>query len=348
MVIDLKKIRENTKAIVDLAGHYGVDITGVTKASCGDPEVAKAMVDGGASSLADSRLENIIKMKQAGISTQFILLRTPMLSGCEDVAANVEISFNTEIAVIRRLSEAASNQNRRHGILLMVEMGDRREGIPQDELIKTINDVKKLPGIELLGIGMNLACLCGVVPTREKMKEFEGILERVQKEADCPCKVVSGGNSANIPLLLEGGYVGRFTNLRVGEAILLGLETVNRTPVPDTHQDAFMLEAELIEVKDKPSIPDGTITQNAYGETPEFEDKGVITRAIAAVGRQDVIVEDLVPMDKDLEIIGSSSDHILIHIKDGTHNVGDVVRFIPKYGALVHLYTSGYVGKEYV
>jgi predicted amino acid racemase len=199
-----------------------------------------------------------------------------------------------------------------------------------------------------MGLGMNLACLSGVVPTREKMREFETLVEDLERRLNIRFEVVGGGNSANIPILSAGERAGRTNNLRVGEGILLGLETVNRTPIPGTRQDAFTLEAELIEVKEKPTMPGGETSQNAFGETPEFEDRGVVTRGIVAVGRQDVIVEGLTPGDPGVTIIGSSSDHVVLEMGGGEHNVGDVVRFGVDYGALVHLCTSPYVEKVHV
>ena len=298
--------------------------------------------------IADSRILNIEHMKKHGIKTDFMQLRTPMLSEIKKVVENAQISLNTEIKIIKKLSEECLNQKVKHKIILMVEMGDLREGIPDKNLDKTIKEIKKLDGIELYGIGMNLACFGGVVPTKEKIEGFLDIVKKTEKKHNLNFKMISGGNSANIPLLLKNQEKTRLNNLRIGEGILLGLETVNRTPIPNTYQDTFILEAEIIEYKHKESKPYGKITQNAFGETPEFTDKGTINRAIIAVGNQDTIPDDLLPLDKDIEILGSSSDHVLLHIKNNSYKVGDTVKFKLKYGALVNLYTSKYVKKEYI
>jgi predicted amino acid racemase len=160
--------------------------------------------------------------------------------------------------------------------------------------------------------------------------------------------MVSGGNSANIPLLFKKRKKSKVNNLRVGEGILLGLETVFRLPIPKTHQDAFTLEAEIIELKKKASVPDGMVSQNAFGETPQFEDVGEIMRGILGIGRQDVLVDGLSPLDNGVEILGASSDHIILHLNNNNHKVGSTVKFGLNYGALVRAFTSDYVHKKYV
>jgi predicted amino acid racemase len=204
-----------------------------------------------------------------------------------------------------------------------------------------------MEGIDLYGLGMNLACFAGVIPTREKIETFEEFVKEQEMDLGINFKMVTGGNSGNIPMLINEPTKGRIDNLRIGEGILLGLETAYRQPIPGTYQDAFKIEAQVIESKIKPSVPYGKITQNAYGETPHFEDKGELRRVIVALGRQDTILEDLLVIDNDLEMIGGSSDHIVLHDSRSSYSVGDIVSFIPSYGALVAAFTSPYIEKVY-
>ena len=75
--IDWRKIRHNARVLSDLYRRKGVEIMGVTKAVLGLPAVAQAFVSGGIETLADSRLENIRRMREAGVESRFVLLRTP-------------------------------------------------------------------------------------------------------------------------------------------------------------------------------------------------------------------------------------------------------------------------------
>lgn len=346
ILVDLEKLEDNSRAICDLARDRGISVAAVTKATCGDPRVARAMLKGGADLLADSRLDNIKRMKKAGIGCPMMLLRSPMPSETDDVVEHVDMSINTDPGVISDLSRKAISSNRVHGVILMVEMGDLREGVPRDRVSDLVTSVLGMEGVELLGIGMNLACFAGVVPTRDKIDGFEQLVTELESTLGHSFEMISGGNSANIPLLLKKDHGNRINNLRIGEGILLGLETVNRTAIPNTHQDAFIVQGELIEVYEKHSVPDGQISQNAYGETPTFPDRGIFARGIVALGRQDVKIDGLRPVNGELEILGGSSDHILVRVGPEA-SAGDVISFIPNYGSLVSAFTSGYVKKEY-
>ncbi len=346
--INLKKIEHNTKVISKLASKQNIHITGVTKCCCGSLQVAEAMLDGGATSIADSRIENIKRLKDSKIETDLMLLRTPMLSEVKEVVRYADISLNSELVVLSKLSEEAIKIGKKHRVLLMVEMGDLREGINIEHLEDTIEQTIKYKGIKLYGLGMNLACFGGVVPTLEKLEEFSEIVRNMENRFGIELKLISGGNSANIPLLIDSNKITRINNLRIGEGILLGLETVNRRPIPGTYQDAFILESEIIEMKEKPSLPDGKTSQYAFVEKPVFDDVGRIRRGILAVGRQDVIVEGLKPVESEISILGSSSDHIIVLINSSDYKVGDIIRFRMDYGGLLHLFTSQYVKKEYI
>jgi predicted amino acid racemase len=249
--------------------------------------------------------------------------------------------------VIKALGEEAKKQQKQHKILLMIELGERREGIVSEEFEDIVSFVKSSEWLQLMGIGMNLTCFSGVIPTEQKLLEFHHLVELLEKKYNIEFEFVSGGNTANLPRLAQQPIHSRINQLRVGEGILLGRETINRSAIEHTFQDAFVLEAELIEIKRKPSVPNGELTENAFGEKPEFEDKGIITRGIAAVGMQDTILDDLIPCDQDVSILGGSSDHLILQLPDRSYTVGDTVLFVPKYGALVHLFTSSYVHKTY-
>jgi len=345
--IDLDKIQHNTKTIVQLAAQQGISIMGVTKCCCGSPSVAHRMIQGGTTMIADSRIQNIKHLKKNGIPGDLVLLRTPMISEIRDVVTWADLSLNSEIQVINKLSHEAHGQHKTHRVIIMVEMGDLREGIPSQYLHDIIDTTLSCKHIELYGLGMNLACFGGVVPTPDKVTAFSHLVEEMEKDFAIQIPLVSGGNSANIPLLLEHADSYRVNNLRIGEGILLGLETVHRTPIPGTYQDAFTVEAELIELQQKPSLPYGKISQDAFGKKPEFTDQGIRTRGLLAIGRQDVLIEGLQPRDKHVKILGGSSDHIIVDVPPGHYQVGDTLAFTPSYGALLSLFTSSYVTKKF-
>lgn len=344
--ISLAQIRHNARILTELYGQKGISLMGVSKATLGDPAIAAAMIQGGVKFIADSRLENIQKMKNAGISTQFVLLRTA-LSQASSIIKYVDISLNTELETVKELSHYANVNNKIHRIILMVELGDLREGILPYDLPQFVKKVLELSHIEIIGIGCNLACYGGIKPNNQKMLELSKLTDAIEKEFQINLEVISGGNSANHEWYESAQKVGRINNLRLGESILLGCETVNRKAIPGLYTNAFQLIAEVIESKEKPSFPFGEICQNAFGNVPTFLDRGVRRRVIIALGRQDILVSGLRP-SKDMEILGSSSDHIVLDSNNYDFKVGSEVKFNLDYGGLLSAMTSPFVKKQFV
>lgn len=345
--INLAKVAYNAAKLVELYGSKHIGLMGVTKTVCGAPEIATVLLEKGIHMLADSKLLNLQKMRDAGIKANFVLLRSPALSEVEAVITHADISINTELAVIYKLSEVALSKDVVHKIILMIEMGDLREGIMPDNLDGFIQKVLNLGGIKIVGIGVNFACFGGVKPNEQKMKDLSILANDIEKKFSLALSYVSGGNSANYNWFMTTDNVGRVNNLRLGESIYLGRETLNRMAIPELYTDAFTFVTEVIELKVKPSVPYGEIGQNAFGIYPEFEDRGQMTRAILGVGNQDVLVTGLQPI-MDIDIIGSSSDHTVIDAKENNLEVGDEVTFNLNYGALLSLMTSPYVYKQYI
>ena len=344
--IDLGKIAHNAKTLNKLYGSKGISITGVTKVVCGNPKIADVLVKSGISILADSRIDNIRKMRKAGIQAQFILQRTPIPSQTELVVRYTDVSLNTELSVIKGLSRSAVKQGITHKIILMVELGDLREGLLPSDLENTVKEIIILKGIEFIGIGTNLACFGGIEPDEEKMEHLSTIVKNIEEKFGLTLEFVSGGNSANYSWFISTKDIGKINNLRLGESIFLGCETLYRKHIPNLFTDAFTLITEVIESKIKPSVPYGNVHQDAFGNTPKFQDRGQIRRAILGVGLQDVLVSGLTPM-LDIDILGASSDHIIVDAKQIKLNVGNGVSFNLNYGALLSSMTSPYVIKKY-
>ena len=347
VTVDLAKITENTKRV--RAHLPGVEVVAVTKVTCGTPEVAGAMLAGGAVAIGESRLENIVRQRAAGIEAPFWLLRaTPPALAAETVRL-ADVSLASEIVAVEALDRAAAAEGVRHGVLAMVDLGDLREGMLPAELPEFLDRVAALAHIDLVGIGTSLTCYGGVVPDEENLGELARLARAASERLGRPM-LVSGGMSSSIDAALSGHLPGPVDNLRIGESIILGVSTVTREPLPGLHTDAITLEAPVIECKLKPSAPTGRIAQDAFGNVPAFEDRGERWRAICAIGRQDAHPAGLRPLDPRVEVLGASSDHLILDVHDlpVRPGVGDTVGFVPNYAATLALFTSPYVDKRFV
>ncbi|MCX6398984.1 MAG: alanine/ornithine racemase family PLP-dependent enzyme [Propionibacteriales bacterium] len=340
--IALGRIEHNTRTLVDRLAPVGIRVTGVTKAALGSPGVGAAMLRGGAHGLGDSRVPNLARLAGLDGATSRTLIRSPMLSQVDDVVSLATCSLNTEPAVLLALDAAAARAGRLHDVVLMVELGDLREGIPVDDVAEVVRGVLALPSLRLLGLGANLACQNGVVPDEQNMGVLSELVDTVETKYGVALTTVTGGNSANLDWAASAANVGRINDLRLGEAILLGVEPLHRTPIRGLHADAFTLFGEVIERRDKPRQPWGTRGQSAFGDLPDRVGAGTVRQALVALGRQDADPDDVVP-PAGITILGMSSDHLVLDLGDHRVEVGDEIAFGVGYSALVRAMTSPFV-----
>lgn len=347
--IDLKKLQNNAAVLTKICKESNIKVAAVTKGFCAEPEITEALVAGGVQQLADSRIENLIKL--AHIPVEKILLRLPMLSQVNEVVKYADISMNSELETIEALNKAAEAQNKIHRIILMVDLGDLREGIIDDQELKdALLTIKAFKFIKVEGLGTNLTCFGGVLPSDENLARLIALSKEAESLLGYPMEIISGGNSSSVHLIVDRKIPTEINHLRLGETILLGVESARGNKIEGTYQDAFQLVAEIIEVKVKPSVPIGEIGVDAFGNVPVFEEKGNIKRAILAVGKQDIATHPIFPVDKGMEVMGGSSDHLIVDLThcEREYKVGDEVTFNLGYGSMLALMTSGYVSKNYI
>lgn len=334
--IDLVKVEHNARELARLCRRAGVAPVGVTKACCGMPEVGRAMLAGGVEMLADSRLENLRRLRESGIGCELMLLRTTVPGRAGDVVELAEVSLNSAPATLEALSAAAQRFGRKHRVIIMVELGDLREGFLPEEVVPAVGRAADLPGLDIVGLGTNLGCLSGVVPTADSFRALARLADEITRKVGIEPSIISGGGTGCLAVLRHGKAPGRLNQLRMGEGVLLGTETVGRTRIPGLYHDAFRIVAEIIEVGRKPSVPPG--------------DRGMRMRAIAALGEQDVAAGALTCELPGAELVGASSDHLVLDVTDCPKlpRVGEEVTFIPGYAALVRAMTSPYLAKVVV
>lgn len=347
--IDLNKIRHNVEVLVNLCKKNGIEVAGVTKSFCGHPDVAKAFVEGGVKYLADSRIENLIRLKDIKIPK--ILLRLPMISEAESVVEYADISLNSEFETIKALSKASLAKGITHKVILMFDLGDLREGyFKEEDLFNDIEKIIELKGIRIIGLGTNLTCYGGVIPREDNLGRLVAIANRIKENYKLDLEIISGGNSSSLHLLIDNKRVEGINLLRLGESIILGGETAFGNRIENTYNDAFQLVVEIIEIKDKPSVPIGEIGRDAFGKIPSFVDRGIRKRIICAIGKQDIEFDSIIPVDEGISVLGGSSDHLILDGTDSIKNykVGDRIRFRLTYGGILRAMTSEYVKKEMI
>jgi len=352
--IKLNQLHHNAKKLIENLALQGISITGVSKATMAMPEIVNIWINAGIHSIGESRIENIESINKVNNRVRTLLTRIPMLSQVDQVVSQASISCNSELSVLNALAGAAEKQNLRHGVLLMVELGDLREGILPKDLNEVVKQVMNLPNLELIGIGANLGCQNGVAPDQKNMNELSLIMNNVEADFKIKLEWCSGGNSANLPWLTAGGEPDRLNHLRIGEALLLGREPLTRTIIKGLYTDAITLVVEVIETKLKPTTPWGIQYQTSFSDAPSKQnqksndDRNEIfdSRILLAIGEQDIDPSGL--KADGIEIKGASSDYLVVSSSQNTLKVGCEQRFSLNYSALLRAMTSPYIKKYFV
>jgi len=346
--ISLDKINHNLETLIRWYKKKNIRITAVTKGSCGSLAIAKLFSRHDIHSIGDSHIQNIKKMKDAGVDAKFMLLRAPMQHELEDVITYVDFCLNSEITTIIQLNNVAEKYNKKINIILMIELGDLREGILSTQVDEYVDQIIRLKHIHLAGIGANLVCLNGIQPTNKNMDRLSAIARYLQEKYAMNLEIVSGGNSANYQWFKKTDDIGEINHIRIGESILLGTDPVSKSTIHGLMDHAFTLETEVIESKRKASLPEGTPTYTAFGDIPKIKDEGEMNRAILGIGLQDLDINGCQPVDEAIRVIGVTSDHMVVASAGRMLRVGEVVQFNLTYRAILRLMISPYVFKNYV
>ncbi len=354
LVIDLKKLQSNLDAVAGITKEQGgCSLMIVTKGMCAHKEMCGMIAQHPAVDfMADSRVANIKTYADIARANgkKTTLLRIPMHAEVADVAKYVDLSFNSELSTIRLLNEEAGKLGVKHNILLMIDLGDLREGIfyqNEDLIFETVEEILSMEHINLYGVGVNLTCYGAIIPKNDNLSNLVAVARKIEDKFGIKLEMVSGGNSSSIYLIGKGEMPEGITNLRLGESFLLGNDTAYGEKLPGTCSDALVLEAQIVELKEKPSLPIGEVGVDAFGQKPYYEDRGIIKRAIIAIGKQDTDIDSMEPLDPKVDILGGSSDHIILDVtkSDTEYKVGDIVQFVVGYGGMLKTATSPYVEK---
>ncbi len=348
LIANKEALKHNAQIIIKMCHDINVELTAVVKVTCGEPRLAKMYTNLGVDMIGDSRIDNILRMRHANLKGPFVLLRIPMISEIPDVVENTDVVLVSELETVRFLGKEANKRRKTQKILYMVDVGDLREGVWYENAVDEIEEASKIDGVVLYGIGTNLGCYGGVIPDKENMNLLVKIAKALRARG-VSFKIVSGGNTAALYLMEKQILPKGINGYRLGESLILGTDVTNNRAFPFLRQDTFTLQTEIVELKNKPSVPKGKIGRDAMGRTPVFEDLGNRLKAIVAIGEQDVPSDGLRPIDKGVKVLHASSDHTVLDVTDfeGHLRVGDILEFKVTYSALLRAMTSPYVTKDW-
>ena len=344
------KLQENYNYLDHLFKSNDIKWGITTKLLCGNTDYLKEVADLGIGEMHDSRISNLRKIKELDPEVLTIYIKPPPRDIIESVVKYADASLNTELTTLHALSEEAQRQNTVHKVIVMIEMGDLREGVMREDLINFYEKVFEMPAIEVIGIGTNLNCMHGVMPDEDKLIQLALYKQIISLQFDKEIPLVSGGTTVTIPLLLRDQLPKGINHFRVGEALFFGKDLFTDGTIEGMHNDVMELYSQIIEIAEKPKVPSGDLGKNPQGKVANIDkdEYGKTSyRAILDIGYLDINPDHLINIHDDVKIADASSDMLILDVGDNKNNyeVGDFIRFRMKYMGALGIMNSDYIDK---
>ncbi|MHC5310783.1 alanine racemase [Myroides sp. LJL116] len=353
ITLNTDKLKYNFSYLDQLFQSHNIGWSVVSKLLCGNELFLKQLLELNPKQICDSRVSNLKMIKELNPKVETIYIKPVPKSSIEEIVTFADISFNTELQTISLLSQEAKRQNKIHKIVIMVELGELREGVLTEELLDFYQEVFLLPNIKIVGLGTNLTCMYGVLPNKDKLIQLSLYKQLIELKFNKKIDYLSGGASVTIPLIHDQTLPKSINHFRIGESLFMGTNAYDNSDFEKMQQHVFTLHAQIIELTEKPMMPQGEMGLNMNGEKPELDPKwqsSINYRAIIDMGLLDIEPDHITTVDPCIEVVGASSDMIVIDLKDNPNNikVGDFIAFKMDYMGILRSMNSDYIEKKLV
>jgi ornithine racemase len=347
------KLRDNVIFLDQLFSNHQVNWGVVTKLLCGHKQYIEELIHTGLKELHDSRISNLKTIKAINPEIQTVYIKPPSSQVISSLVKFADVSFNTELQTIRLISAEAIKQKKVHKIIIMIELGDLREGVLGENLIGFYQSVFQLENIQVIGLGANLNCLNGILPSHDKLIQLSLYKQLIEATFRVKIPFVSGGSSVTVPLLMKKMLPKGINHFRLGETLFFGNNLISGKPIKGMKSQLFTLYAEIVEMMNKPLVPFGEIGTNVAGDQIEIneQDYGKSScRALLDIGLLDVDLRNISPVKKWIKILGASSDMISLDLGENKAGLklGDRIAFNLNYMGALKVMNSNYIDKVIV
>ncbi len=361
LIIRTKKIQHNIQYLSNYLSNKNIHWSLITKVFSGDKTFLKKVLSKETiqliNSIGDSRLTSLKNLREINPDMKTIYIKPPAKIYADDVVKYADISLNSSFETIQALNESAKRAGKVHQIIIMVELGELREGVNRDDVMDFYEKVFKLSHIDVIGLGSNLGCMYGVIPTYDKLLQLVLYKELISTKFNKELQFISGGSSITLPLLEKGTVPKEVNHYRIGETAFFGISPFDNQKFEGLAVDTFEFRANIIELEEKKIVPDGVVGEGNVGHTANYNEKDIGDFSIKAIldfGILDVDRGDIEPIGEDLIFVGITSDMLVVDLgenkgKDGKqkYKVGDQIAFKPNYMAVARLLNSKFIDKVF-
>ncbi len=359
LVVDTKKIISNIRDIQEFLDSKNRLWSLIPKVLCGNEEVLERIlipdIVKGIHSIGDSRISNLQAIKNVNPDIVTMYIKPPAIPLVPEVVAVSDISLNTSLETILAIENECIKQDKFHEVIIMIEMGELREGVMRDKVVEFYEYIFNLTRVDVIGIGTNMGCMYGIEPTYDKLIQLALFKELIEAKFKKKMKLVSGGSSINLMMLNSNRIPSNINHLRIGEAVFFGTTPLDEKQFMNLHTDVFVYKGNIIEMEEKETIPDGNFTPGNIGHTHETDtlnssDEAIkIQKAIVDFGILDVDFNDITALDKNLNFVGTTSDMTVYEVPKGKgkkqYKVGDTFDYSASYMGVAKLMNSKFIEK---
>lgn len=360
--INIDKIVANISSISSFLNSANISWSLIMKVLAGEKELLEHILTkermSGIHSVGDSRISSLRNIREVCADIRTIYIKPPATAYAEDVVRYADISLNSSLRTIVKLNDYAKKLKKKHQVVIMVELGELREGVLRDNLVNFYNRVFNLDNIDVIGLGANLGCMYGVEPTYDKLLQLSLYRQVLELRFNRSLPLLSGGSSITLPLVEAGKMPADINHLRIGEAAFFGTSPLTNTVFRDLNENAFEFSANIIELAEKDILPDGIISEGNVGHTIEVEpvrNRRKTYKAILDFGQIDVDLSSIKPVDKAVKYVGITSDMTVVDVGSNRnskgakkYHVGDRILFRPDYMGVARLLNSRFTGKRII
>ena len=114
------KLKHYYEFLDSLFKQHGKEWAVVTKLLCGNRKYLEEVIELGTKEICDSRISNLKVVKQIDPNVQTVYIKPPAKRSIKKIVKYADVSFNTEFATIKLLSDEAVKQKKTHKIIIMI------------------------------------------------------------------------------------------------------------------------------------------------------------------------------------------------------------------------------------
>lgn len=351
--LNSRKLLFNLKYWQQLAESNGASLNVVTKFCLSNPSYIQLLFENGVKTVSDSNIQNFQgfpeplknNITRCGIKTRVSDIKLYENQADDTLIADrLLVSDEAVLKAVENLPE-----NKRPDIVLIMECGDYKDGLYQNDIKSLVKKYKNLP---IIGVSANFACLSGKMPDLQSIQMLSETAQFIQKEKKLEKPFVSVGGTVMHDILVSGilstkEYAGLISEIRCGEGIFFGYNSSKGEKINQLNQDVFQFKAEILELqwKDIPETKNEGL--NALGEHSESRPSGRRLCAVLDFGILAASLVEIFAKDADTLKVGQTFDFTVVDVTSSKNRyvTGDFIQFNVNYASASFMCMNRFISK---